>query len=338
VGSEEWRVRKKKSTYAHRMDQISSSYFVTNFSEEIGWGDLWKLFTRFGSVSDVYIPNKVDKRGRRFGFVKFKDVRDEAALSKSLEEVWCDNVKLWVNRARFGKGEEKVKSAPKPGFSLLKKDGEDTSVKDDVSFKSMLVGNKSGGEVTVQGGEKKKFRLNSVGDLAPLELQVCDNTWKELSMSKVAFLRNTVDFHAVADRLALDRNHEVKARQMGGNMVLLQSPCEGELAEVLKCNKQWFDHCFSKVISWKPNMLSESREIWIQVFGLPLHAWDENSFKRLAGRFGVFLDFDEATIEKQRLDVARVKLRTLRRGVIDTVIQLLVMGEFFDVWVVEERC
>jgi hypothetical protein len=107
----------------------------------------------------------VDKRGRRFGFVKFKDVRDEAALSKSLEEAWCDNVKLWVNRARFGKGEEKIKSAPKPGFSLLKKDGEDTSVRDDVSFKSMLVGNKTGGEAAVQGGEKKKFRLNSVGEL-----------------------------------------------------------------------------------------------------------------------------------------------------------------------------
>jgi hypothetical protein len=94
-------------------------------------------------------------------------------------------------------------------------------------------------------------------------------------MSKMAFLRNTVDFHAVADKLVLDRNHEVKAIQMGGNMILLQSPCEGKLAEVLKCNKQWFDHCFSKVISWKPNMLSESKEIWIQIFGLPLHAWDE---------------------------------------------------------------
>jgi hypothetical protein len=52
----------------------------------------------------------------------------------------------------------------------------------------------------------------------------------------------------------------------------------------------------------------------------------------------VFLDFDEATIAKQRLDVARVKLRTVRRGMIDTVLQLKVVNDVFDVWVVEERC
>jgi hypothetical protein len=38
------------------------------------------------------------------------------------------------------------------------------------------------------------------------------------------------------------------------------------------------------------------------------------------------------------MDVARVKLRTVRRGMIDTVLQLKVQGETFDVWVVEERC
>jgi hypothetical protein len=154
----------------------------------------------------------------------------------------------------------------------------------------------------------------------------------------VAFLRKTVDFQTFADRLNMEKHHEVKATHMGGNMVLIHSPCDGELPEMMRCNKEWWDHCFYKVIPWKPNLVSESREIWIQIFGLPLHAWEESSFKMVAGRFGVFLDFDEATIEKQRLDVARVKLRTVRRCLIDTVIQLSVLGSKFDVWVVEERC
>ncbi|MCH79505.1 hypothetical protein A2U01_0000255 [Trifolium medium] len=57
----------------------------------------------------------------------------------------------------------------------------------------------------------------------------------------------------------------------------------------------------------------------------------------IVGRFGVFLDFDEPTIEKQSFEVARVKLRTVRRGIIDTVLQLTVMEVLYDVWVVEER-
>jgi hypothetical protein len=92
----------------------------------------------------------------------------------------------------------------------------------------------------------------------------------------------------------------------------------------MRFNKGWWDQCFEKIIPWPPQILSESRDIWIQIFGIPLHAWEENSFKSIAIRFDVFLDFDEATIGKQLLDVARVKLRTVRRGMIDTVLQIVV--------------
>jgi hypothetical protein len=154
----------------------------------------------------------------------------------------------------------------------------------------------------------------------------------------VGFFKETMDFQSFNDRLTIEGQDEVKATYMGGNMVLLQSPCEGELQEVMKINKLWWDQCFLKIIPWQPKLLSESRDIWIQLYGIPIHAWEEGSFKMVAGRFGVFLDFDEATVAKHRLDVARVKLRTVRRGMIDNVVQLKVQGVAYDVWVVEERC
>jgi RNA recognition motif-containing protein len=93
--------------YGHRMDMISTSFFFTNFPEEVGWGDLWKLFATYGRVCNVFIPKKMDKWGRKFGFVKFKEVLDVEALSLKLEDVWWDNFKLRVNRARFAKGDKK---------------------------------------------------------------------------------------------------------------------------------------------------------------------------------------------------------------------------------------
>jgi hypothetical protein len=39
-------------------------------------------------VGEVYVPNKVDKRGCRLGFVKLKEVLDVEELSKKLENVW----------------------------------------------------------------------------------------------------------------------------------------------------------------------------------------------------------------------------------------------------------
>ncbi|GAU48923.1 hypothetical protein TSUD_301780 [Trifolium subterraneum] len=159
-----------------------------------------------------------------------------------------------------------------------------------------------------------------------------------MAMSRVGFFKKTMDFQSFHERLVMEGQFEVRATYMGGNMVLLQSSCESELSAILSFNKKWWDLCFYKIFPWKPNFLSESREIWIQIYGLPLHAWEESSFKMVAGRFGVFLDFDEATVAKDRFDVARVKLRTVRRGMIDTVLQLLVLGVAYDVWVVEERC
>jgi pterin-4a-carbinolamine dehydratase len=37
VGKQEWGEQKKKSTYAHRMDQISTSFFITNFPDGLGF-------------------------------------------------------------------------------------------------------------------------------------------------------------------------------------------------------------------------------------------------------------------------------------------------------------
>ncbi|MCI82097.1 hypothetical protein A2U01_0103371, partial [Trifolium medium] len=47
----------------------------------------------------------------------------------------------------------------------------------------------------------------------------------------VGFFKKTMDFQTFQERLVMEGQHEVRATYMGGNMVLLQSPCEGELNE-----------------------------------------------------------------------------------------------------------
>lgn len=67
------------------------------------------MFGTFGWVGEVFLPKKRDKWNHRFEFVKFKEVADvgslEGSLEASLEEVWWGNVKLKVNKARFGRDE-----------------------------------------------------------------------------------------------------------------------------------------------------------------------------------------------------------------------------------------
>ncbi|GKC60141.1 RNA-directed DNA polymerase, eukaryota, partial [Tanacetum coccineum] len=57
--------------------KISHSVYVTNFPDATQSGDLWKVCSAYGTVIDVYIPNKRAKSGKRFAFVRFIKVRFE---------------------------------------------------------------------------------------------------------------------------------------------------------------------------------------------------------------------------------------------------------------------
>jgi RNA recognition motif-containing protein len=94
--------------YVRRLNNEATSFFITNFPEDVLVVDLWRIFAKFGRVGEVYIPSKKDKWGRGFGFVKFFEVGNVEELSLKLSEVWCGTYKLRINLSRFGKGDKKV--------------------------------------------------------------------------------------------------------------------------------------------------------------------------------------------------------------------------------------
>ncbi|MCI71192.1 LRR receptor-like kinase, partial [Trifolium medium] len=52
------------------------------------------------------------------------------------------------------------------------------------------------------------------------------------------------------------------------------------------------------------------RETWVKVYGIHLHVWGENLFKAIGSKYGEFLDFDNNTASRAKLDVARIKIST----------------------------
>jgi hypothetical protein len=70
------------------LDSSMISFFFTSFPAKAKNSDLVKLFSSYGQVSEVFVPQKLDKWGNKFGFVKFKDVGDLEDLEARLEEVW----------------------------------------------------------------------------------------------------------------------------------------------------------------------------------------------------------------------------------------------------------
>ncbi|MCI09225.1 sulfate transporter, partial [Trifolium medium] len=76
--------------------------------------------------------------------------------------------------------------------------------------------------------------------------------------------------------------------------------------------------------------------VWVRLYGVPLHAWNENFFKLCVFDCGRFLRADSCTVEKERLDYARILLATDILEVVRRKELLLVEGELAEITIVEE--
>ncbi|CAI9294632.1 unnamed protein product [Lactuca saligna] len=63
-----------------------SSFFITNFPDSVQVVDLWRVCGRLGKMVDAFISTKLSRMGRRFGFVRFSNVRNEDRMIKCLCE------------------------------------------------------------------------------------------------------------------------------------------------------------------------------------------------------------------------------------------------------------
>nr|GFB03391.1 nucleotide-binding alpha-beta plait domain-containing protein [Tanacetum cinerariifolium] len=83
--------------------KISTSIFVTNFPESFSAKNLFQSCKQYGHVVDTFIPNKMSKADKRFGFVRFINVFNDERLVNNLCTIWNDRLKLHANIARFNR-------------------------------------------------------------------------------------------------------------------------------------------------------------------------------------------------------------------------------------------
>ena len=79
----------------------NSTFFFTEFPEGYGARDMYKIFLDYGDVVEVIIPSKGDRRGKKYGFVRFKSVRDERSMVLQLDNIFIGRKKLHANVPRF---------------------------------------------------------------------------------------------------------------------------------------------------------------------------------------------------------------------------------------------
>jgi RNA recognition motif-containing protein len=230
---------------------------VTNLPHECNLEDLWKVFGRFGRLGDVYIPKKGDKWGRKFAFVKFREVNEVEELSRRLEDVWLGSFKLRVNISRFSRRvEEGVKEEVARKGVMSEGEG---SKAQNRSFKAALLqASTSQEEIGVRRNEGEVGR-------EVLEVEVEGSVLKELEESFVGKLAINLEVYRIRTVLFMEGFAHISVTDMGGRMVLIHSPKKGEVETLWKTKADWITYYFSKVIPWSPACFANRRETWVMV-------------------------------------------------------------------------
>lgn len=96
----------KDSTLINKKEEgsqplVGNSFFITEFPENLRAKFLFGIFKEYGEIEEVSIPSRRDKRGKRYNFARFDNVKDVRILASKLGSIFFGKTKLYSNILRF---------------------------------------------------------------------------------------------------------------------------------------------------------------------------------------------------------------------------------------------
>jgi len=237
MGSRGYNGRRGNDGYSNEY----TTFFFSNFPHGYGEMDMVKIFQKQAKVKEVFISRRLNRWGRRFGFMRFFDVRNVGRMERDLDSLYIGNMKLHVNIPKYRRNTMGIHKGdrrdPRASHSGRKRDGGKrkevwVEKKRNLSYAEAVKGE-------VQQEEWKGTAI---------EVETHTLPWMEKSV--VGHLKEGMDFDQLSEDLVKEGMNRLRARMLGDNLILL-TPREGEKArDIIKDNNEWFDNVFTSIKSF----------------------------------------------------------------------------------------
>ncbi|PNX76543.1 hypothetical protein L195_g032496, partial [Trifolium pratense] len=156
---------------------------------------------------------------------------------------------------------------------------------------------------------------------------------------KKAFVEKVVQpgmLHNIQNAFHRQGYFGVKVTPLGSNLTLLEGQEAGEVQALMEDAKGWLEQWFKEIHPWDPKVMDVKRTIWLRIYGIPPHAWNDLFFAQVVKPWGTFINADDGTMKKTTLDVAHLMIRTSCQQVVDEFIDVKVNGDLFHLRVLED--
>ncbi|GKF82870.1 RNA-directed DNA polymerase, eukaryota, nucleotide-binding alpha-beta plait domain protein, partial [Tanacetum coccineum] len=208
------------------------------------------------TVVDVYIPNRKSKAGKRFAFVRFIKVENVDRLVGNLCTLWIGRMHLHANVVRF---ERSPIQSSRPIHPISPANSGAPS------FASALKGTTN---IPLHTSPSPAMVLDD-SCVVPREL---DNFVMRVFLSNEGF-------------------PNVKLAYLGGLWVMIE-------LESLKTKTKFMQHVgvaswFLRLCNAQSDFVSMERIVWVDIEGVPIHAWSHSTFHKIGSKWGKVMELEE---------------------------------------------
>jgi len=264
----------------------ASTYFFSNFPDSHGEYDMFRIFRKWARVKEVFISRRLNRWGRRFGFVRFFPVPNEASMEKQLDGIFIGSLKLHVNLPKYRRAEMEQKYEK---TSYASKDYRHTNRpmgKREQYARGTWCENTN--RVYYRGDNLKPKLSYAEAVRSPAQgiwkgpvFETASNTPPWLVTSAVGRMSPDVSFETLREEFVKGGMSRVKLRFMGDNLVLLTPNNSERLEEIIKLNNDWFNSLFVSLEPWSESYVAGHKIVWVRCYGLLLSLWNKDCFSKV---------------------------------------------------------
>ncbi|ESW34547.1 hypothetical protein PHAVU_001G161800 [Phaseolus vulgaris] len=284
------------------MNQEGTSFFFSNFPFDLKESDLWKIFRRWGRVSDVFISHRLNIKKQRFGFVRFQGVQNIRELEYHLNTIWIGSWKLSVNRPKCSRAADtrkewnvKLKEKAIESEKYVKKEWRSKGLSTYANI--------------VRYGHRDRAQTQNRDNLHAIHFRAEETPRDWLNKCYIGRVSDLNKVSSLNESFILGGLGYIKVKFLGGFHVLLKGENELKIKDAIEENKAWFEEMFDTIIPWEEQFVAVDKLVWVRCRGLPLKLWNTDCFKHIAALLGTLIEVDEATMALEELEYARFKIR-----------------------------
>ncbi|KAL8521976.1 hypothetical protein ACS0TY_012213 [Phlomoides rotata] len=218
------------------------SYFFRNFPSECYPQFLRSCFNEVGLVVDLFIPQKKDKRGNPFGFVRFEMVADEVKLLEDLNNIWIGSYKIRASFPRYGRKSSEVSLGKKPEESKSFEAHRNAKVPAISYAVATVATHKTNGETIVSIPRAEMISIPRAETVIQFKSSEEEKAW--LKECITGSLKKNFSWEDYQDEIQTEGGKSLLLRSLGDDVVLIQNLTGKPYEILMKEWDDWFSHWF----------------------------------------------------------------------------------------------